>query len=128
MVGSRIDFFWGVPSQNDRAVAALGNSALDEDRFEVVYHLYSIDLKERVRVKTRVPEATPEVPTISELWSAADWFEREAYDLFGIRFEGHPNLQRLLCHKDFIATKQIGMNTSPRTSSNTDPRASPRPR
>lgn len=73
-----------------------------EERFEVTAHLYSIENKTRLRIKTRCPENDPIVPTLTNLYPAANWFEREAFDMFGVRFDGHPNLKRLLCHKDFI--------------------------
>ena len=70
-------------------------------RFEVVYNLYSLSTKGRVRLKARVPESNPSLPSICSLYKAANWFEREAYDMFGIRFEGHPNLKRLLTFEEF---------------------------
>ncbi|MFI5168092.1 MAG: NADH dehydrogenase (quinone) subunit D [Thermoanaerobaculales bacterium] len=72
-----------------------------EERFEAVYHLYSVNHNHRVRLKVSVPENDPSVPSLTGVWKAADWFEREAFDLFGIRFEGHPNLKRILCHPAF---------------------------
>ncbi len=72
-----------------------------EPRFEVVYHLYSLKSRHRVRIKVRVPENDPTIPTVTHLWKAADWFERETYDLYGIIFQGHPDLRRLLTHDDF---------------------------
>lgn len=65
-------------------------------RFEVVYHLLSLSQNRRLRVKTPVPEDDPVVPTVVPLWKGANWLEREVYDLFGIRFEGHPDLKRIL--------------------------------
>ncbi|MCZ7651083.1 MAG: NADH dehydrogenase (quinone) subunit D [Thermoanaerobaculia bacterium] len=73
-----------------------------EERFEAVYHLYSMPRAERLRLKVRVAEADPVLPSLVEVWKAADWFEREAYDMFGLRFEGHPNLRRLLTHDGFV--------------------------
>ena len=70
-------------------------------RFAVVYHLYSLTTGKRIRVKTGVPEDDPVVETAVDVWKSTDWFEREVYDMFGIRFEGHPNMKRILCHKDF---------------------------
>jgi NADH:ubiquinone oxidoreductase subunit C len=70
-------------------------------RFAVVYHLYSLGTGKRVRVKTGVPEDDPVVDTAVDVWKSTDWFEREVYDMFGIRFEGHPNMKRILCHRDF---------------------------
>jgi len=72
------------------------------ERFEVVLHLYSVSKKHHVRLKTPVPEANPRVPTITGLYEGANWFEREAWDLYGIVFEGHPNLSRLLTHDSFV--------------------------
>jgi NADH-quinone oxidoreductase subunit C/D len=72
-----------------------------EQRFEVVYHLTSLDKGHRVRVRVPVDEDDPRVPTAYGIWKAADWFEREAWDLMGIRFDGHPNLRRILTHEAF---------------------------
>jgi NADH-quinone oxidoreductase subunit C len=69
-------------------------------RFEVVYLLNSLKLKERIVVKVRVNEGEA-VPTVSDLWRAAEWLEREAYDMFGIPFENHPDLRRILMVEDF---------------------------
>lgn len=71
-----------------------------QERFDVVYHLYSFPKKHRVRLKVRVPEEDP-VDSVTPVWKAANWFEREAYDMFGITFKGHPDLRRILCHQDF---------------------------
>jgi NADH-quinone oxidoreductase subunit C/D len=73
----------------------------NEQRFEVVYHLTSLDKGHRVRVRVPVNEDDPRVPTAYGIWKAADWFEREAWDLMGIRFDGHPNLRRILTHEAF---------------------------
>ncbi len=64
-------------------------------RFEVVYELYSFPRNERLRVKTRVADGEP-VPSLTSLYEAADWLEREVFDMFGIPFDGHPNLKRIL--------------------------------
>jgi len=71
-----------------------------EERFDVVYSLRSFDTKERLRVKTHVPDGGS-VPTMVDLWKSADWHERETYDLFGVKFDGHPDLRRLLTHHQF---------------------------
>ena len=68
---------------------------------EVNYHLYSYSLRHKMVVKTRVPEELPVVPTVTGVWSGADWHEREGHDLFGVRFEGHPNLVPLLLYEEF---------------------------
>jgi NADH-quinone oxidoreductase subunit C len=73
----------------------------NEPRFEVVYHLYSISKNHRLRVKARVSEEVCEIASIHELWPAANWMEREVWDLYGIRFPGHPNLRRLLLYEEF---------------------------
>jgi NADH-quinone oxidoreductase subunit C/D len=86
-----------------------------EERFEAVYHLYSIERNARLRLKVPLPEDDPTLPSLIPVWKAADWFEREAYDMFGFRFEGHPNLRRILTHdafqghplrKDYDATRR----------------------
>jgi NADH-quinone oxidoreductase subunit C len=69
-------------------------------RFEVIYLLYSTQLKHRLRVKVRVAEGE-ELPTSVDLWLSADWAEREVWDMFGIRFKGHPNLKRILMFEGF---------------------------
>jgi NADH-quinone oxidoreductase subunit C/D len=74
----------------------------EEDRFEVVLHAYSVSNKHRVRLKTRLPEKAPKLPTLTGVWKGANWFEREAWDLYGIVFEGHPNLSRILTHEAFV--------------------------
>ena len=71
-----------------------------EPRFDVVYHLHSFDANRRIRLKVSTDEATP-VPTVCGIWRAANWCEREAYDMFGIRFEGHPDLTRILLWEGF---------------------------
>jgi NADH-quinone oxidoreductase subunit C len=72
-----------------------------EPRFEVVYHLLSISKKERVRLKVRLDSASPVVDSITPVWPGANYFEREVFDLFGIRFSGHPYLVRLLMPEDW---------------------------
>ncbi|MBF0454741.1 MAG: NADH-quinone oxidoreductase subunit C [Magnetococcales bacterium] len=71
-----------------------------KEPFEVVYQLLSVKKNHRIRIKVSVDEETP-VPSIISVWGCADWFEREAYDMFGIRFSGHPDLRRLLSEYDF---------------------------
>jgi len=74
----------------------------DGPRFEVVYHLYSIAHNHRLRVKVRVDEDDAVVPTAVDLWPVADWFEREVWDMFGVRFAGHPDPRRLLMYEEFV--------------------------
>ena len=72
-----------------------------DPRFEVVYHLLSISKKERVRLKVRLSEESPVVDSVTSVWPGANYFEREVFDLFGIRFTGHPYLRRLLMPEDW---------------------------
>lgn len=67
----------------------------------VVWHLYSISWGFQLVMKARVDRAAPVVPSVASVWPAADWHERETYDLYGIRFEGHPDLRRLLLPEDW---------------------------
>ncbi len=75
-----------------------------DPRFEVVYQLYSIRQKHRVRIKVQVAEAEEQcwVPSTAGLWHASNWAEREAWDMYGIRFEGHPDLRRILMYDEFV--------------------------
>ena len=72
-----------------------------EPRFEVVYHLLSIPKKERVRLKVKLEGDSPVVESITSVWPGANYFEREVFDLFGVRFTGHPYLRRLLMPEDW---------------------------
>ncbi|MFH0729639.1 MAG: NADH-quinone oxidoreductase subunit C [Pseudomonadota bacterium] len=72
-----------------------------EPRFEVVYHLYSLKFNRRVRIKARVSESDCTIDSIVSLWISADWFEREAYDMYGVIFKGHPELRRILLYEGF---------------------------
>ena len=72
-----------------------------EPRFELAYHLLSIPRKERVRLKVRVPAEDASVESLTSVWPAANFFEREVFDLFGVRFPGHPHLRRLLMPEEW---------------------------
>jgi NADH-quinone oxidoreductase subunit C len=72
------------------------------ERFEVVYILYSLNNKSHVRVKVGVREDNPHVPTAVDVWEGANWYEREAYDMYGIIFDGHPDLRRFYMPEDFM--------------------------
>lgn len=73
-----------------------------ESRFAVVYHLLSVVKNHRIRVKTLLDSDYPVVSSIVDLWGSANWFEREAFDLFGILFQGHPDLRRILTDYGFV--------------------------
>ena len=68
----------------------------EEPRFEIVYHLYSMPHGEHLRLKLRVSEDVGALDTVSDIWPTADWHEREIYDMMGIKFNGHPDLRRIL--------------------------------
>jgi len=72
-----------------------------EPRFEVVIHLYSIPHGHRLRLKTPLEGDDPEMDTLTSVWRGTDWFEREAWDMYGIVFKGHPNLKRILLYEEF---------------------------
>jgi NADH-quinone oxidoreductase subunit C len=72
-----------------------------EPRFEVVYHLLSLSKKERVRLKVRLNSGSAAVESLTSVWPGANYFEREVFDLFGIRFTGHPYLRRILMPEDW---------------------------
>ena len=72
------------------------------ERFELEYVLYATESNARIRVRILVPESNLEVATVSDLWRSANWAEREAYEFFGFKFVGHPNLRRLLTHHEFV--------------------------
>lgn len=72
-----------------------------EPRFELNYHLVSISLRQTVRLRVWISGQDPVLPTVIPVWPTANWHEREIYDLFGIRFEGHPDLHRILMPDDW---------------------------
>ena len=91
-------------------------------RFAVVYHLLSVNRNQRVRVRTFLDDEFPVVDSVNDIWASANWFEREAFDLFGIVFEGHPDLRRILTdygfvghpfRKDFPLTGHVEMRYDP---------------
>jgi len=108
-----------------------------EPRFEVVYLLTVLDPPARLRIKTRVPGDRPVLPSATRLWAAANWLEREVYDLFGISFSGHPDLARILMpddweghplRKDFSLTEEPVefVDHVPKVPSTIIPRSRPR--
>ena len=71
-------------------------------RFEVCYQLRSTTKKHRIRIKVAVTEAKPQVPSMTPLWAGFDWQERETFDMYGIKFEGHPDLRRIYLYEEFV--------------------------
>jgi len=101
-----VDFFGMKPAAHaqvtpldDGNPAGLTSDTLP--RFEAVYHLHSLALGHRLRVKVPIAEDDAIVPTVSDLWSSANWGEREVYDMIGVRFEGHPDPRRILLYDEF---------------------------
>ena len=72
-----------------------------EGRFEVLYNIYSLANKQYVRLKVQVDESAPVVPTMTGVWAAANWHERETYDMIGVKFAGHPDLRRMYMPEEF---------------------------
>jgi len=87
-----------------RAVAddSKAESVVEGHRFAVVYHLLSLQHNQRLRIKVRLDAESPIVNTVTTVWNSADWFEREAFDLFGILFDGHDDLRRILTDYGFV--------------------------
>ena len=73
-----------------------------QPRFEVVYQLRSSKHRHRLRLKCAVPEHDPRVPSLAALWPAFDWQERETFDMYGIKFDGHPDLRRIYLYEEFV--------------------------
>ena len=99
-----------------------GGGGWQGPRFAVVYHLLSLTHNRRLRLRVRLEEDLPRVDSVVEIWPSADWYEREAFDLFGIVFEGHPDLRRILTdygfighpfRKDFPLSGQVEMRYDP---------------
>ncbi len=78
------------------AVDYLTTTATELARMDVVYHFYSMKFKHKLVVKISLPRENPSIASIAQLWTTSDWQEREVYDMYGIRFDGHPNLKRIL--------------------------------
>ena len=72
-----------------------------DPRFDVVLHLYSVEKKYRVRLYAGLPAREPSIDTLVPVWPGANWFEREAFDMYGVRFVGHPDLRRILMYEEF---------------------------
>lgn len=74
----------------------------ESERLEVVYHLFSMRHKHKIVVKVELPREDPVLPTVEGVWDIANWHEREAYDMYGIHFDGHSDLRRILCPDDWV--------------------------
>ena len=72
-----------------------------DNRFEVVYHFYSLQHNDRLRVKVPLSEDDCTIDSVSSLWKTANWYEREVWDLYGIKFNGHPDMRRILLYEEF---------------------------
>ncbi len=75
--------------------------AKKKNRFTVVYHLFSIKNKNRLRVSCDLEEHEPHINTVSSVWKSANWYERETWDMYGIKFDGHPDLRRMYMSEEF---------------------------
>jgi NADH-quinone oxidoreductase subunit C len=73
-----------------------------EEKIQVVYHLYSYARKHQIVLKVNLPRDNPKVATVEGVWKVANWFEREVYDLFGVIFEGHSDLRRIMLPEDWV--------------------------
>jgi len=82
-------------------LTAVDYSKKKEIRFEVVYNLYSIRHRHKIRIRAQVPENDTKIDSVVPIWSGANWHERECYDMFGITFTGHPDLRRILMPEDW---------------------------
>jgi NADH-quinone oxidoreductase subunit C len=101
-----------------------------EPRFEVVYQLKSLARNQRLRVKVPVPGNDPWIQSAVEVWDAANWLERECYDMFGIEFRNHPDLRRILMYDSFVGyplRKDYPVDRRQPIVEEIDPVASPRP-
>jgi len=86
----------------DLLVCITGIDYPDDDKIEVAYNLESVANKHVATVKVHLPRSRPDVPTVENIWRAADWHERETFDLVGVNFVGHHNLIRILCAEDWV--------------------------
>jgi len=78
------------------------DQAQKTERYEMVYHFLSLKTMKRIRLKFPVPAGDEMIESLYDMWKTADWQEREVYDMFGIQFQNHPNMKRILCHHEFV--------------------------
>lgn len=88
-------------TQLDVLMCLSGVHYLKEEELGVTYHTCSTELRHKLTFKVRVPESKPNIPSLETVWKTADWHEREAYDMFGMTFDNHPNHTRILCPEDW---------------------------
>lgn len=74
----------------------------EKENFNIVYHLYNTNKKIKITIKAKLEKENPDIESISSLWQGADWFEREIWDLFGIKFKNHPDLRRIMLPEDWV--------------------------
>jgi NADH-quinone oxidoreductase subunit C len=105
IVPARISSVCGFLKRDHRFIRLSTVTAVDrypaEPRFEVVYHLHSIEGGQRLRLKCRLGGGNPEIESVTSVWRSADWYEREVFDLFGIAFLNHPDLRRIMLPDDW---------------------------
>ncbi|QPJ65718.1 MAG: NADH-quinone oxidoreductase subunit C [Candidatus Nitrohelix vancouverensis] len=82
-------------------ITAVDYMGRKDDRFEVVYHFFSLKYNHRLRIKLPVSESDCQLLTLCPLWKTANWYEREIWDMYGIKFENHPNMKRILLYEEF---------------------------
>jgi NADH-quinone oxidoreductase subunit C len=102
---ARIVDLCGYLKDSEKYIRLSGITAVDlhptEPRFEVIYHLHSLERNQRLRLKCRVGGDKPEIDSATGVWRSANWYEREVFDMFGIVFRNHPNLVRILMPIDW---------------------------
>jgi NADH-quinone oxidoreductase subunit C len=97
----RFDFLVDITAVDRGPVPGGGAPGEEDHRFTVVYHLLSLPFRRRLRLEVPAGGAEPEVDSLTPLWGSANWLEREVWDMFGIRFRGHPDLRRILMYEEF---------------------------
>ncbi len=95
------DYLRNDPDLEFDYLMSLSGMDYNDGNLGVVYHLYSMEKRHRIVVKAKVPKDNPELPSVEQVWKSANWHEREAFDLFGIVFHGHPDLRRILLPDDW---------------------------
>jgi NADH-quinone oxidoreductase subunit C len=102
---SIVDVCWVLKTKYDfdllADICGADNGPEEDPRFDVNYHVFSTKHYNRLRLKVQLSEDDPVVTTVTTVWKTANWHERETYDLFGVKFEGHPDLRRILLPSDF---------------------------